>query len=383
MASAGCSPRRRCGARRRRRDGDRPHEPPPLPAAALPGGHRHPRRGRHRAADPRRPAPAAQRERACSARSSTSTSTHAGVTVDTLGRRSELPYDSLIVAAGAHAVVLRPPRVRARRARHEDDRRRARAARPDLRCLRARRAGARPGGAAPPADVRGDRRGPDRRRARRAARGALAARAARQLPAHRHGRGADRPARRRPDDPRRSSRRRCSSARCATSSGWASRSAPASPSRASTPTASTPAPTTRGSGASRRPRRSGPPASRPRRSGTCSPSAAGAETDRAGRVKVEPDCTLPGHPEVFVVGDLMSLDGLPGVAPGRDPVRPPRRGHDPPPPRAATPPRGPSATATSARWRRSHASVRSAASAPCGRRVPGLADLAPRAPLLR
>ena len=42
--------------------------------------------------------------------------------------------------------------------------------------------------------------------------------------------------------------------------------------------------------------------------------AAGAEIDRAGRVKVEADCTLPGHPEVFIVGDLMSLDGLPGVA---------------------------------------------------------------------
>ncbi|WP_432457960.1 NAD(P)/FAD-dependent oxidoreductase [Cellulomonas iranensis] len=40
----------------------------------------------------------------------------------------------------------------------------------------------------------------------------------------------------------------------------------------------------------------------------------GAETDRAGRVRVAPDCTLPGHPEVFVVGDLMSLDDLPGVA---------------------------------------------------------------------
>jgi NADH dehydrogenase len=42
--------------------------------------------------------------------------------------------------------------------------------------------------------------------------------------------------------------------------------------------------------------------------------AAGARTDRAGRVLVTPDCTLPGRPEVFVVGDLMSLDGLPGVA---------------------------------------------------------------------
>jgi NADH dehydrogenase len=40
----------------------------------------------------------------------------------------------------------------------------------------------------------------------------------------------------------------------------------------------------------------------------------GATVDRAGRVAVLPDCTLTGHPEVFVVGDLMSLHGLPGVA---------------------------------------------------------------------
>jgi NADH:ubiquinone reductase (H+-translocating) len=41
--------------------------------------------------------------------------------------------------------------------------------------------------------------------------------------------------------------------------------------------------------------------------------ACGAEQDRAGRLVVEPDLTLPGHPEISVVGDLMSLDGLPGV----------------------------------------------------------------------
>jgi NADH dehydrogenase len=39
-----------------------------------------------------------------------------------------------------------------------------------------------------------------------------------------------------------------------------------------------------------------------------------ATVDRAGRVAVLPDCTLPGHSEVFVIGDLMSLDHLPGVA---------------------------------------------------------------------
>jgi len=45
----------------------------------------------------------------------------------------------------------------------------------------------------------------------------------------------------------------------------------------------------------------------------------GAPLDRAGRVKVEPDLSVPGHPEVFVVGDLaeMFTDGkrVPGVAP--------------------------------------------------------------------
>src|SRR3954467_15955036 len=40
----------------------------------------------------------------------------------------------------------------------------------------------------------------------------------------------------------------------------------------------------------------------------------GAEVDRAGRISVQPDLTLPGHPEVHVVGDMMSLDKLPGVA---------------------------------------------------------------------
>ncbi|WP_199512399.1 NAD(P)/FAD-dependent oxidoreductase [Nucisporomicrobium flavum] len=40
----------------------------------------------------------------------------------------------------------------------------------------------------------------------------------------------------------------------------------------------------------------------------------GAPTDRAGRIKVEPDCTVPGHPEIFAIGDMMALDDLPGVA---------------------------------------------------------------------
>jgi NADH dehydrogenase len=50
--------------------------------------------------------------------------------------------------------------------------------------------------------------------------------------------------------------------------------------------------------------------------------AAGAEVDKAGRVAVAPDLTLPGHPEVLALGDMVSVRGpdgeplgLPGLAP--------------------------------------------------------------------
>jgi NADH dehydrogenase len=47
--------------------------------------------------------------------------------------------------------------------------------------------------------------------------------------------------------------------------------------------------------------------------------ALGAPVDKGGRVIVEPDCSVPGHPEVFVIGDLAHFvqDGkqLPGVSP--------------------------------------------------------------------
>jgi len=42
----------------------------------------------------------------------------------------------------------------------------------------------------------------------------------------------------------------------------------------------------------------------------------GAEIDRAGRVKVLPDLTVPGHPNVFVVGDMALVEGVPGMAQG-------------------------------------------------------------------
>jgi NADH dehydrogenase len=72
----------------------------------------------------------------------------------------------------------------------------------------------------------------------------------------------------------------------------------------------------------------------------------GAEQDRAGRVTVAPDLTLPGHPEVFALGDMVRVRGrdgspvtFPGVAPvamqqGRYAARAVRarlQGHAPPP----------------------------------------------------
>jgi NADH dehydrogenase len=42
--------------------------------------------------------------------------------------------------------------------------------------------------------------------------------------------------------------------------------------------------------------------------------ASGATCDRAGRIVVLDDCTVPGHPEVFAIGDMMALHDLPGVA---------------------------------------------------------------------
>ncbi len=49
-------------------------------------------------------------------------------------------------------------------------------------------------------------------------------------------------------------------------------------------------------------------------------AATGAELDRAGRILVQPDLTLPGHPEIFVLGDMalyphQTGKPLPGVAP--------------------------------------------------------------------
>jgi NADH dehydrogenase len=40
------------------------------------------------------------------------------------------------------------------------------------------------------------------------------------------------------------------------------------------------------------------------------------EVDRAGRVKVKPDLSIPGYPNVFVIGDMAYVEGVPGMAQG-------------------------------------------------------------------
>jgi NADH dehydrogenase len=69
------------------------------------------------------------------------------------------------------------------------------------------------------------------------------------------------------------------------------------------------------------------------------PSPAGkwlvVDADRAGRVKAQTDLTVPGHPEIFIIGDtaVLQQDGkpLPGSVNGRDPAGTLRRKADSPP----------------------------------------------------
>ena len=85
----------------------------------------------------------------------------------------------------------------------------------------------------------------------------------------------------------------------------------------------------------------------------------GTEVDKAGRVIVEPDLSLRGHPEVFAIGDMVSVSdghggvlGLPGLAPvaiqqGHYVAKLLQRR------RTGAPPAVRSGTSTRATWRRS------------------------------
>ena len=105
-----------------------------------------------------------------------------------------------------------------------------------------------------------------------------------------------------------SSPSRSSAAPRATSPSSASTSGSAPGSSTSTTRASTSCPRPARSCARPRAPCCGRPASSPRRWPTRS-------ARRGGRVAVEDDLTLPGRPEVFAIGDMAALDGVPGVAP--------------------------------------------------------------------
>ena len=91
----------------------------------------------------------------------------------------------------------------------------------------------------------------------------------------------------------------------------------------------------------------------------------GATLDRAGRIGVNPDLTLPGYPEVFVVGDMIALNNLPGVAQvaiqGAEVRRREIKRRE-----KGKPPRSRSSTSTRAAWPRSPASTPSRWSASSG-----------------
>ena len=85
------------------------------------------------------------------------------------------------------------------------------------------------------------------------------------------------------------------------------------------------------------------------------------ELDRAGRVKVLPDLSVPGYPQVFVVGDMAAVEGVPGMAQGAmqgakyaaKAIKAELKGADP------APNASPSGTSTKARCRRFRGSLRS------------------------
>ena len=299
-------------------DRDRSPEPSPVPALALPGGDGGAEPERHRLADPPHP-PGPEERRGRAGRGHGRSTSRRRPSSSTDGVRPLRLPDR---GDRRDAFVLRPRRLGARsRPGLKSIERRARDPPPGALRLRGRRARARPRPPPRLADVRDRRRRADGGRAGRCAGRDRPARAWRKdfrhidptqarvillegtprvLPAYvrelseKARAAARRPGRRGPDGPDGDRDRR----------RGASTSAPSG---------------------SRRTRCSGRPGSRPRRwrgRWTCRSTA-------PGRVLVEPDLTIPGHPEVFVIGDLASLEpgrpARPRRRPGRDPGGPAHR----------------------------------------------------------
>ena len=137
-----------------------------------------------------------------------------------------------------------------------------------------------------------------------------------RVPAHRLDQGAGDPARRRARGAAADGREARPARRRRGWRRWASRSSSVRWSPTSTATASRSRTPTAPCGASNRPARCGRPECRPAHWAATSPSSRDVELDRAGRVKVLPDLSIPGYPNVFVVGDMAAVEGVPGMAQG-------------------------------------------------------------------
>ncbi len=197
------------------------------------------------------------------------------------------------------AVLLRQRPVRRVRPGHEEHRRRPRAARPDLRRLRARRDLRQRGGDRAPAHLRGRRRRPDRRRDGRTDRRARAPDAQARLPPDQHPRGAGDPARCRA--PGAAAVRRQAGREDQGGAGEARRRGAARRDGHRRRRVGHRGRTTRTGRAagSRRSRRSGPPGSRPARSASSSPTRpaphstapAGSGSTPTSRCRATPRCS--------------------------------------------------------------------------------------------
>ena len=300
-----------------RRHPARPAQPPPVPAAAVPGGDGHPLR---RARSRRRCAHVLRRYAEHHGRARRGDRLRPRAARRVRARRAadgpvEVPYDSLIVAAGAGQSYFGHDEFALLRAGHED------ASTTRSSCgggSSARSRWPRPRPTRPSEQawltivVVGA--GPDRRRDRRADPRARDAQPARRLPhlrpgdraraARRRRHGAAGDVRRPPLGARREGARE---ARRRAPDGL--RGSPASTRDGVDVQTSDGTETHRGAH-----RWSGRPACRRRRSPRCSRKRPAPRSTAPVASPTLPDLTLPGHPEVFAVGDMVTLNNLPGVA---------------------------------------------------------------------
>ena len=254
-----------------------------------------------------------------------------------------LDYDTLIVAGGVAVLLLRPRRVAAStRAELKSLEGALDDPAPDPRGVRGGRARARPRAPASAADVRRRRRGPDRRRDGGPDRRDRARHPARRLPRDRPRRARASCSSRRPTASSPRSRRRCRRK--------AQRSLERLGVTALLDRAVIGLDARRRHGARRRRAdRAHPDADRDLGRGRdasplrgCSPSRPARRSTAPGALAVEPDLTLPGHPEVLAIGDMVAF-----ARPTAARVAARRRaGGD-----AAGPPRGARRRATASRGR--------------------------------